>query len=405
MSLLTQMLVAAFVITTVMGAVAVKTNFCTMGAVSDAINIGDTGRLRAWIFAAAVAILGVMGLQLAGISDFSVTTSNETAVPPYRTAMFAWPRYILGGLLFGIGMTLGSGCGNKTLLRVGGGNLKSIFVLGAMGFGAYLMMFTNFNSTVFMSWMQPLFVDLTNLGVSDQSVSTILGTVFGQDGVNFEYIVAAVIGLVMVAWAFKSSDFRGSFDNILGGLIVGLAVVAAWYVTTGPMGTALMEEVEFMDERPLSVGAQSLTFVQPSAQVIHYTKQGFESSLLTFAMVAGAGAIFGAFLYSLVMRKFKFEWFTGIKDFSNHIIGGFLMGIGGVLGMGCTIGQGVTGVSTLALGSFITMLSIMLGSALTMKVQLYKMVYESEASLGKALLTGLVDLKLLPGSLRKLEAV
>lgn len=405
MSLLTQMMVAAFVITAIMGAVAVKTNFCTMGAVSDAINIGDTGRLRAWIFAAAVAILGVMGLQLLGVSDFSVTTSNETAVPPYRTAMFAWPRYILGGLIFGIGMTLGSGCGNKTLLRVGGGNLKSIFVLAAMGFGAYLMMFTNFNATVFMSWMQPLFVDLSAMGVADQSLSTIIGSVIGQDGASFEYIVAAVLGLALVAWAFKSSDFRGNFDNILGGLIVGLAVVAAWYVTTGPMGAALMEEVDFMDERPLSVGAQSLTFVQPSAQVIHYAKQGFLPNLLTFAMAAGAGAIFGALLYSIIMRKFKFEWFTGLKDFSNHIIGGFLMGIGGVLGMGCTIGQGVTGVSTLALGSFITMLSIMLGSALTMKVQLYKMVYEDEATFGRALVTGLADLKLLPGSLRKLDAV
>ncbi len=405
MSLLMQVLLAGFVITLVMGAVAVKTNFCTMGAVSDAVNIGDTGRLRAWIFAAAVAILGVMGLQVAGLSDFSITADGGSAIPPYRTAMFAWPRYILGGLLFGIGMTLGSGCGNKTLLRVGGGNLKSLFVLAAMGFGAYLMIFTNFSATVFMSWMSPLFVDLSAFGIADQSLHTLIGSSFGIASANLEYMLAAALGLALIAWALASRDFRNSFDNILGGFVVGLAVVAAWYVTTGPLGAALLEEVEFMDERPLAVGAQSLTFVQPSGQFINWIKQGGDSNLLTFAMFAGAGAIVGAFLYSVIARKFKFEWFTGIRDFTNHIIGGFLMGIGGVLGMGCTIGQGVTGVSTLALGSFITMLSIMLGSALTMKVQLYKMVYEEEASFGKALLTGLADLHLLPNKLRRLDAV
>jgi hypothetical protein len=73
--------------------------------------------------------------------------------------------------------------------------------------------------------------------------------------------------------------------------------------------------------------------------------------------------------------------------------------------MGCTIGQAVTGISTLAIGSFIAFAGIVLGSALTMKVQFYQMMYEEEASFAKALITGLVDLKLLPESLRKLEKV
>ncbi len=405
MTLTMQILLSAFVITLVMGAVAVKTNFCTMGAVSDAVNIGDTGRLRAWLFATAIAILGVMGLQLAGISDFSVTTSGETAVPPYRTAMFAWPRYLVGGLLFGIGMTLGSGCGNKNLLRVGGGNIKAIFTIAAMGFAAYLMMFTNFGHTVFLQWMTPMFVDLSQMGIGDQSIPAILSGAFGLAAENLEYIVAAVIAGALILWAFWSSDFRGNFDNILGGLVVGLAVVAAWYVTTGPMGQAWLEEVEFMDERPLAVGAQALTFVQPSGQLYHWTLSGFSPLLLTFAMFAGIGAIAGSFLYSLLTGKLKIEWFTDFRDFANHIIGGLLMGLGGVLGMGCTIGQGVSGASTLAIGSFITMLSIMLGSALTMKVQFYKMVYEEEASFGKALIAGMADLKLLPSAMRKLDPV
>ncbi len=405
MSISMQILLSAFAITCVMGAVAVKTNFCTMGAVSDAVNMGDTGRLRAWLFAAAVAMLGVMALQLFGISDFAVTASGDSAVPPYRTPMLAWPRYLVGGLLFGIGMTLGSGCGNKNLLRVGGGNLKSIFTIAAMGFAAYLMIFTNFGYNVFLQWMTPMFIDLGSMGINDQSIPAILSGGLGIAVANLEYMVAAGLAGALIIWAFWSADFRGSFDNILGGLVVGLAVVAAWYVTTGPMGQAWIEEVEFMDERPLAVGAQALTFVQPSGQLYNWGLSGFSPLMLTFAMFAAMGAIIGALLYSAGTRKFKIEWFNDSRDFINHIIGGLLMGIGGVLGMGCTIGQGVSGASTLALGSFMTMLAIMLGSALTMKVQLYKMVYEEDASFGKALIAGLVDLRLLPNRLRTLDPV
>ena len=115
--------------------------------------------------------------------------------------------------------------------------------------------------------------------------------------------------------------------------------------------------------------------------------------------------VLGSLLWSLISRSFRIEWFASFKDFVMHAVGGVLMGFGGVLGLGCTIGQGVTGVSTLALGSFITFGGIVLGSALTMKVQYYKMVYEDEATFGKALVTALVDLRLLPSGMRKLEAV
>lgn len=113
---------STFVIAFVMGAVVNKTNFCTMGAVSDLVNMNDTSRMRAWILAATVALIGVLILEALGRADLSST------LPPYRASEFQWGRYILGGLLFGIGMTLASGCGNKTLIRIGGGNIKSIFV-------------------------------------------------------------------------------------------------------------------------------------------------------------------------------------------------------------------------------------------------------------------------------------
>jgi hypothetical protein len=110
-----QVLAAVFAVSLVIGAVTSKTNFCAMGAVSDWVNIGDTGRMRAWVFSMAVALTGVIALEAAGI----VNLSGET-FPPYRTANFAWIRYLVGGLMFGVGMTLASGCGNRTLVRIGG---------------------------------------------------------------------------------------------------------------------------------------------------------------------------------------------------------------------------------------------------------------------------------------------
>ncbi len=140
-------------------------------------------------------------------------------------------------------------------------------------------------------------------------------------------------------------------------------------------------------------------------QTLEYAAGGFSRNLLTFGVVAVAGVVLGSLLWSLLSRSFRIEWFSSVSDAVYHVIGAVLMGIGGTLAMGCTIGQAVTGVSTLAIGSILTFGAIFLGSALTMKVQYYKMVYEDEATVLKALITGLVDLKLLPEKLRTLEAI
>ena len=141
----------------VMGYVVNKTNFCTMGAVSDLVNIGDSSRLKSWMLAAIVAVIGVNLSQMFGL--FDVTESRI----PYTNSLFFWPRYVLGGLLFGIGMTYASGCGNKVLIRLGGGNLKSLFVLITAGAMAYLMTRTDFYGIVFHSWMQPISLSLIHI--------------------------------------------------------------------------------------------------------------------------------------------------------------------------------------------------------------------------------------------------
>lgn len=405
MEITTTILIWAFALALILGAVASKTNFCTMGAVSDWVNIGDTGRMRAWVFAIGLSILGVMLLTITGISDFSLVADNETASPPYLSANFAWPRNLLGGLMFGIGMTLGSGCGNKTLLRVGSGNLKSIFVFMTMAIMAYLMIFTNFSYDYFISWMEPAFIDLSNSEIENQGVGSIIAHFVGSDPTTTTTITAAIIGGLFVLWALMSKDFIGNFDNVLAGVVIAAVIVAAWWVTTGSLGQAVLEEAEMMDERPYALGAQSFSFVQPSGHFIRWIETGFSSIMLTFALAAGFGVVVGAFLYSIMTKSFRIEWFASVKDFASHIIGGVLMGVGGVLAMGCTIGQAVSGASTLAVGSFLTFIAIVLGSAITMKIQYYKIVYEEEASFIKALVAGLADLKLLPNSLRKLDKI
>ncbi len=401
-----QILLWGLGIAVVMGAVVNKTNFCTMGAVSDLVNMGDTGRIRAWFFAIAVAIAGVLVLQWTGVAKMSMVASNNTSFPPYLTSSLAWPRYLVGGFLFGVGMTFGSGCGNKTMVRIGGGNLKSVFVFAMMGFGAYLMMYTNFGYQVFLRWMQPAFIDLSAHGSNTQGIGDILSAMFGlSSAAVISGVVGVVISLGLIVWALKSKDFRSSFDNVLGGLVVGLAVVTAWWVTAGPLGQQWLSDAEFMDLPPAAVGAQSFTFVSPSGQFSYYLTTGFAKNLVTFGMMAAGGVVLGSLLFALATRRFRVEWFSSWSDFARHVVGGFLMGVGGVLGMGCTIGQGVTGVSTLALGSYMTLGSIIFGSALTMKIEYYRLVYEGEASVLSALVAALADMHLLPNSLRKLEAV
>ena len=408
------MLWAVFIIALVMGAVVNKTNFCTMGAVSDFVNMGDTGRLRAWLLAMAVAILGVTLLEYAGLLNLSAS------FPPYRNSNIVLAENILGGLMFGVGMTLASGCGNKCLVRIGGGNIKSIIVFLIVGVLAYFMInpFPGSDKTIysvlFYGWTSPMSVDV----LKPQDIGSLVG---GSESSAMRLIVGVAVFLAMGHFIFKSKEFRSSADNMIGGAVVGLAVLAAWFVSGNVIVDADGEILSLQqyynqwdmladsDAGKPAAGAmlatQSYTFINPMGQALNYLAGGLDGSLMTFGVVAVFGVVAGSLIWSLISRSFRIEWFSSASDVANHVIGAVLMGIGGTLAMGCTIGQAVTGISTLAVGSILTFGAIFLGSALTMKIQYSKMVYEDEATVMKSLITGLVDLKLLPKSMRKLDAI
>jgi uncharacterized membrane protein YedE/YeeE len=360
-------LFTVFLIGVVMGAVANKTRFCTMGAVSDWVNIGDTGRMRAWLLSMAVAIAGVLILQASGQATIGTST-----FPPYRTPNFVWLRYVLGGLMFGIGMTLASGCGSKTMIRVGTGNLKSLVVMVVAAVFAYLMIWTDFYAKAFHSWLAPTAINLEQYGMRSQGLGEVLAGLAGSaDATGWGPIAGWALAAGIALFVFSSRDFRESFDNILGGFVIGLAIVAGWYLTAGPIGQAWKDAAEMVEVPPLRVESQSFTFVSPLGDSLHYLLSPTNLSLINFGMIAGS------FLYALVSRTLRIEWFANGADFANHVVGGVLLGIGGVLAMGCTIGQAITGVSTLAIGSLLTFAAIVAGSAATMKVQYWRMLREA----------------------------
>lgn len=364
-----------FLVGIVFGAVVNKTNFCTMGAISDWINIGSKDRLRAWFLAIGIAILASQVMQAQGLIDLSEVM--------YLTPNFGWLGHIVGGLLFGIGMTLASGCGQRTLVRVGGGNLKSLVVLILLGLTAYMTM-RGLLALVRVNGIEVTNIGLAGSGIPDQGMGTLIAAGAGlENTILVNWVVTALLGGGLIVYAFAARSFRHSFDNILAGIAIGLIIPAGWYIT-GVIG--------FDDFDPVRLG--SYTFIAPTGESLMYLMT-FTGSTINFGIAAVFGVILGSFLFVVATGRFRLETFTDRDDMIRHIVGGITMGFGGVLALGCTIGQGVTGMSTLALGSLLSLISIIVGSALTMKVQYYRL---DDMTFVSALRQSLADMKLFPGA-------
>lgn len=351
----------------VFGFIANKTNFCTMGAVSDVVNMGHWGRMRAWLLAMAVAMIGANALAYLGYIDLSKTI--------YTGNNFPWLAYIVGGLCFGVGMTLASGCGNKTLVRVGGGNLKSVVVFIYMGFAAMVTLKGILGAFRVNVLQAPAVTIQFDHG---QTLPALLSGIGGLTMQTLQLVITGVLALAILIFVFKDKEFRKSLDNNLAGLIIGLVVVCGWYIT-GHVGLAenpdTLEMTYFGTNSHL---AESMSFIAPTAYTLEYWAYWTDTSnIVTFSVAAIFGVGIGSFLYALITRSFRWEAFSSAQDMFYHIIGGTLMGFGGVTAMGCTIGQGISGVSTLSLGSFLALASIIAGAAITMKIQYAIMMREA----------------------------
>jgi hypothetical protein len=355
----------AFALAFVFGAVGHKTNFCTMGAVSDWVNMGDTNRMRMWLLAIGVAVLGANALQLLGLVDLSKSI--------YPSPNFTWLSYLVGGFLFGVGMTLGSGCGSKTLIRIGGGNLKSVVVFLVAGIAAYMTL------RGILGAFRVGVLEQASLTLSTgQDLPSLFSLLSGVSRSALNLIVALVVGVALIACAYASREFRSSFDYTLGGVVTGLVVVGGWYVS-GHLGR-LAEDPNTLQEAFVATNTgrmEAFSFVAPLAWSLEYLMLWTDKTkIVTYGIASTAGVIAGSFAYAIVAGKFRWEGFRDAEDTGMHIVGGLLMGFGGITALGCTIGQGISGFSTLALGSIMTFVAIVAGSAATMKWQYWRMTRE-----------------------------
>jgi hypothetical protein len=313
----------------------------------------------------AVALLGSSALQLAGLVDLSKSI--------YTGANFTWLSYLAGGFLFGVGMTLGSGCGSKTLIRVGAGNLKSLIVYVFLGIAAYMTL-----RGLFGAFRVGVLEKASLTLPMGQDLPSLLASFTGMAKATWTAILAIVLGGGLLAFIYKSRDFRASFDYTLGGVVTGLVVVGGWYVS-GVVGH-VAEDPSTLQEAFVATNTgrmESFSFVSPMAYTLEYLMLWTDKSkIVTYGIASALGVIAGSAAYAVATRTFRWEGFRDAEDTANHVVGGLLMGFGGITALGCTIGQAISGFSTLALGSILTFLAIVAGSAATMKYQYWRLSRE-----------------------------
>ena len=354
----------AFGLAAVFGAVASRVNFCTMGAVTDVIHIGDWRRMRMWILAMAVAIAGVALLDAARLVDFGKTI--------YTAPRVTWLSSLVGGFLFGFGMTLASGCGSKTLIRLGAGNLKSLVVLIVLAISAYMTL-----KGLFAVWrvsaLDIVRFDTGAIGAAHSDLASVVVALVGGSA-SVRTALPLVVAAALVVFAFSSRDFRASPAMIAGGIAIGAVIVGGWYVS-GYLGH-VPEDPRTLEETFVGTNsgrAESFSFVAPNAYLLELLMLWSDQSrIVTFGIAGVLGMLVGSAAVALATRTFRWEGFASTEDLVNHIAGGVLMGFGGVTALGCTIGQGLSGISTLALGSVLALLAIVAGCAAALKYQYWR---------------------------------
>jgi uncharacterized membrane protein YedE/YeeE len=348
-------LLAGFVVGLALAWAMSASDFCTMGAVADIVNFGDWTRMRMWVLAIAVAILGTQGLSALGWIDL---TRSHYLAPRMLVASNA-----LGGLMFGFGMVLASGCGSRTLIRAGAGNLKAWVVLIVMAVSAIMTL------RGLLAVLRVQTIDRWHLEwSSNQDLPSLLASSLNAPVPALRWGLGIVLAALLAAWALSGSGLRQPRAWI-GALSSGLLVVIFWWVA-GDLAY-IEEDPRTLEPRYLgSTGnrLEALSFVAPIATSLELLTYWSDASRgLTLGISTVVGVLAGSTLFALVHRRFRWEGFAGIEDTAHHLFGAVLMGAGGVLALGCTVGQGLSGVSTLALGSLISLTGLMGGAVLALR--------------------------------------
>jgi len=318
-----QVALAAFGVGLVFGAIARWSGFCLRGAVEDALTRPDAPRARGFVLAIVVALVAVQALVLAGQLDLS-----KAVVLP--TALF-WGGALLGGLLFGVGMVLTGGCGTRMLVLAAGGNLRSVVVFFVFGFVAY--------ATIrgILAPMRASMMAATSVNLAKQTLPLLVGA------------AVLVAALAFIVWR------RAPAKHLVGGALIGL-LVPLGYLVTGVLGGDEFEPATVESINVTRGGGDSLIYLLT-----------WTGSRINFGIAFVGGVLVGALAVALAQRDFKLVGFEQPVDMLRYALGGALMGVGGVLALGCTVGNGLTGIASLAPTSFIALPAMVLAAAATLK--------------------------------------
>jgi uncharacterized membrane protein YedE/YeeE len=318
------------------GVVGLLSGFCLMSSLRGWWTEGDSRLIRSYALALGVAIVATQLLSGGGIVDLTRSV--------YLQPSFSVPLMFVGGLLFGYGMVLANGCGSRALVLLGCGNLRSFVVVIVLGIAAQMTL---------RGLIAPARVALMQASLTKPDVLSLpawLAT-FGSSETLARTLAASAMAGALVIFAFAHGPFQRAWGQIAAGIAVGLLVTAGWFAT-GYLGAD--------DFNPVAV--TSLTFISPIADTVQYAML---STGLTLNF--GVAMVFGVFAGSLVTavftRRFRLEGYTSPRHMLRSIGGAALMGSGGAMALGCSIGQGLTGLSTLSLASFVAATGILLGAA------------------------------------------
>ncbi|MCY7313736.1 MAG: YeeE/YedE family protein [Pseudoxanthomonas sp.] len=341
----------------VLGVVGQATRFCIRGAISDWVIFRGPARLVSWLLAVGVGAVCVQGLISTGLLDATRTVAWSDRL--------VWLSYLVGGLLFGYGMILSGGCPQRCLVKAGAGSLKAAVALVVLAIVA-LMTLRGAFAGVRAQYLDSVAWTLAG----PQDVGGILSRTFGVDAASLRWTLSLLLLAAVVAFAWR---VRRSLDvaHWVGGVAVGLLLAAAFFLT-GSVGF-LPEHPQTLE--PTWLGTQSrrpegLSFSAPLAGALDLlTMWSDRATVATFGVTLMLGVLVGSHLSARLRGEFKLESFTTPKDLASHAAGAALMGFGGVTALGCSVGNGVTGLALLSVGSGLAVAGIVVGACLALKVE------------------------------------
>ena len=358
MNSITQLLAGAFLVSLVLGGAAQASRFCPQGGLREALLERRPQRLAAYFAATGFALLAVAGLQ------WLLHQGLQPSHPPYRSAQFPWGRYVLGGLLFGSGMVLARGCPLRTLVRSAQGSVQALLSLGAMSVAAFAMT----SGFVFNDWIAPwivrLNVDLGRWGWQSQGLDALLGL----HGWQARALLGLALGALVLLLAARASAGDGQRLRWVGSALIGLAVAAGYWLTAGPIGARAANDAAFMSQPPDGMGVQSFSFAGPLSDLAHFAMHA-RAQTFTFGVVLVLGTFLGALMSAVARREFRVQLPRAPRELALRLLGALMTGAGAVLGLGCTVGHGLSGVAVLSLGSALGLACIFAGAIGTIWIE------------------------------------